>query len=160
LIVPHIDIDNVCVADESILQSAGIRVINEVAGDVQASDGAVKLQELREGLTEHVTKTVRGEGKTLKEGVVIQQVCAELGTSLVINTVQLEVQMAQTLVDLQGLCDVAGTLVVDTVISKVHVGQDLGGEDILGQLTSSRVADLVVTEVKLSDCLIQDKSLY
>lgn len=48
LVVPHIDIDNVGIALECVLESAGIGVIDEVAGDVEGFDGAIELQELGE----------------------------------------------------------------------------------------------------------------
>jgi len=44
--ISHVDINNIGVALESILQSAGIGIVNEVTGNVKSSDGAVQLKEL------------------------------------------------------------------------------------------------------------------
>jgi hypothetical protein len=63
-----------------------------------------------------VTQTVRGEGDTFQERVIVQQVCAKFGAALVVNAVKFQVEMTQTLVDFQGLCNIARTLIVNVVI--------------------------------------------
>jgi hypothetical protein len=46
LVVSDVNINDVGVALKSILQGAGIGVVNEVAGNVKSSNGAVQLKEL------------------------------------------------------------------------------------------------------------------
>ena len=90
-------------------------------------------------------EAVGREREALQLRVVVLQVRAQLGPALVVYAVQLQVQVLQRLVDLEGLSDVATALVVDRVVAQVQVREDLGGEKVLRELAGTRVANLVMT---------------
>ena len=72
-----------------------------------------------------MTETVGRERDTLEQRVVVLEVCAELGTALVIDSVKLQAEMAEALVDFEGLSDITTSLIVNVVVREVQMSEDL-----------------------------------
>jgi len=132
-----VELDDALVCDQTTLERWCVALIDLVARDVQLLNRSVVTDVLRKTLAKHVTKEVRCQVNVLKATFLHSEVNAHLLPSLIIDTVQLEVEVDQGLVHFESLAEIPTSLIVDHVIAKVQMGQDLGLQEVLGNLTST-----------------------
>ena len=92
LVGTHVDRRDVLVAFQGVFQGGGVGLLDHVARHVHRLNGRVHLQELGQRLAEHVAELVGTQTEELQTRVVVQQVDAKLGASLVIKSIQAKVQ--------------------------------------------------------------------